>query len=310
VRSETEEVAVKLDTHVHTVYSGYSTIKPLTRIMRESYNSVESVYRRAKARGMDLVAITDHDTITGALTIADRPDVIVGCEVTGVFAHDGVRVHLGVLGVSEAEHREIQRLRHDLRELLPYLRQQRLFTTLNHVASRINGEITASHVAALMPWVDGIEVRNGSRLASQNRTALALAAAHGKVGIGGSDSHTARGIGRTWIEAPGATSREQFFQALQAGRVTVGGGQGHYFTMASDIVRTATSFYVDRTRMVIKAPHDWKRHAVLGCALLGLPLIAVPLAIAIGHFVLEERFNRELLVDLVARRQPALPEAA
>jgi hypothetical protein len=43
---------------------------------------------------------------------------------------------------------------------------------------------------------------------------------------------------------------------------------------------------------------------------LGLPLIAVPLAIAIGHFVLEERFNRELLVDLVARRQPALPEAA
>src|SRR5262245_15319456 len=105
---------MKLDTHVHTVYSGHSTIKPLTRVMRESYNSVEGVYRRARERGMDLVAISDHDTIDGALTIADRPDVIVGCEVTGVFPTDGVRIHLGVLGITEAQFREIQRLRTDL----------------------------------------------------------------------------------------------------------------------------------------------------------------------------------------------------
>ena len=43
---------------------------------------------------MDLVAITDHDTIAGSLTIADRPDVLVGCEVTASFPEDGVRVHL------------------------------------------------------------------------------------------------------------------------------------------------------------------------------------------------------------------------
>jgi predicted metal-dependent phosphoesterase TrpH len=187
---------VRLDTHVHTMHSGYSTIAPLRRVMRESYNSVENVYRRAKARGMDLVAITDHDTIDGALLIAERPDVVVGCEVTGVFPRDGVRVHLGVLGLTESQHREIQRLRHDIAELLPYLRQQRLFTSINHVASRINGSITAAHIAALLPWIDGVEIRNGSRLSSQNRTAAALAEAHAKVGIAGSDSHTGRGIGR------------------------------------------------------------------------------------------------------------------
>lgn len=54
---------MKLDTHVHTTHSGYSTIRPLSRVMRESYNSVEGVYRLAKARGMDLVTITDHDVI-------------------------------------------------------------------------------------------------------------------------------------------------------------------------------------------------------------------------------------------------------
>ncbi|MEP6917260.1 MAG: hypothetical protein ABJC89_16530 [Acidobacteriota bacterium] len=54
---------MKLDTHVHTVHSGHSTLKPLKRLLLESYNSVEDVYRLAKPRGMDLVAITDHDVI-------------------------------------------------------------------------------------------------------------------------------------------------------------------------------------------------------------------------------------------------------
>ena len=108
---------MKLDTHVHTVHSGKSTLKPLARLLLESYNAVEGVYRLAKSRGMELVTITDHDEIDGALTIAHRPDVIVGCEVTGGF-RDGVRVHLGVLGLNECQHREIQRLRYDVLELL------------------------------------------------------------------------------------------------------------------------------------------------------------------------------------------------
>ena len=300
---------MKLDTHVHTVYSGFTTIKPLRRLMRESYNSVEGVYQRAKARGMDLVAITDHDTIDGALTIADRSDVIVGCEVTGVFPNDGVRVHLGVLGLDQAQHREIQKLRHDVRELMPYLHGERLFVSLNHVASRINGEITAAHIAALMPWLNALEIRNGSRLPCQNRTADALASAYGKTGIGGSDSHTRRGIGRTWVEAQGVSTREQFLEALHAGRVTVGGTQGHYFTMASDIVRMATGLYADRIRMAVASPGDWRCHAVLMCGVLGVPLLFTALAAALGHFILEDRFNRQLLVDLVARPR-AIPEVA
>jgi predicted metal-dependent phosphoesterase TrpH len=301
---------VKLDTHVHTVFSGRTTIYPLSLIMNESYNSPEGVYRRAKARGMDLVAITDHDTIDGALTIADRPDVIVGCEVTGVFPDDDVRVHLGVLGIDERRHREVQRLRHDIRELLPYLRQERLFTSLNHVASRINGRITAPHIAALMPWVDGIEVINGSRLPSQNRTATCIADACGKVGVAGSDSHTRRGIGRTWVEAPGVRTREEFMTALHAGRVTTGGRQGHYFTMASDMLRLAAGFYEDRLRQAAQRPLDWRRHAFVLCGVLGLPLVCLPLAGALAHFILEERFNQKLLFDLVARPAVRLPEVA
>src|SRR5262245_18496161 len=166
---------LKLDAHVHTFHSGNTTLYPLSLIMRESYNTPEGVYRRAKARGMDLVAITDHDAISGALTIADRPDVIVGCEVTASFPRDKVNVHLNVLDITEAQFAEIDRLRGNVADLLPYLKRQGIFTSLNHVASGVNGQVTASHIASLMPWIDALEIRNGSRLRCQNRTATALA---------------------------------------------------------------------------------------------------------------------------------------
>jgi len=269
--------------------------------MNESYNTPEGVYRRAKRRGMDLVAITDHDAIEGALQIADRPDVIVGCEVTAVFPDDGVKVHLGVLDISEAQHVEMQRLRHDIRELLPYLKAQGIFTILNHVASQVAGRTTSKHIAVLLPWIDAIETLNGSRLPSQNRTASALARATGKVGIGGSDSHTRRGIGRTWVEVDGAVDRATFLEGLRAGRGRVGGREGHYWTMASDIVRLASGFYVDRTVQLARKPFDWRRHAMVLGAAMGMPLVTIPLALAYVHFVLEESFNRSLLIDLVAR---------
>ena len=141
---------------------------------------------------MDLVAITDHDEISGALDPRRsarrhrrlRSDRRLSRR-RRVRAPERVRPEPGD---STAE---IQRLRHDVRELLPYLRQQQLFTSLNHVASGINGPITAPHVAALLPWVNALEVINGSRLPVQNRTAACLAEAAGKTGVAGSDSHTA-----------------------------------------------------------------------------------------------------------------------
>ena len=98
--------------------------------------------------------------------------------------------------------------------------------------------------------------------------------------------------------------------ALHAGRVRPGGRDGHYFTMASDICRFATAFYAERTTRVLQKPLDWRRHAFLACAVIGLPLVAIPLAVALGHFILEQRFNRGLLLDLVANRPLGVPEAA
>ncbi len=304
---------MRADLHVHTRYSGPSTLPGLRRVLRESYNTPEQVYRLAKARGMDLVAITDHDAIGGALVLGDRDDVIVGCEVTAEFPDEPFCVHLNVLDITQTQHDEIQRRRRDVRDLLPYLRAQGIFTSLNHVASGWNGPITGSHVTALLPWVDALEIRNGSRLAGQNRTAASLAAAYGKVAAAGSDAHTPYAIGRTWVEAPAAATRDEFMRELRAGRARVGGEHGGYFRLANDIVRAAAGFYSDRFRMLVQRPWCWDCHALWWCGLAAMPVVAIPLLLAVAHFVREARFNRGLLFDLVAQPASAavrLPEAA
>ena len=253
---------------------------------------------------MDLVVITDHDEISGALALTHLPDVIVGCEVTGVFPDDGVSVHLNVYGLAEVQHREVQQLRRDVRQLMPYLRQQKLFTSLNHVASGINGPLTAAHVAALLPWVQALEVNNGSRLPVQNRTAECLAEASGKIGIAGSDSHTHRGIGHTWTEVPGARTREEFMRGLFAGHVRVGGRMGSFLTMGSDVFRFAGNFFLDQLAPLRDQPIVWRSHALLFGGVFGLPLVSLALVGAYLHFIYEERFNEKLLFDLVARPAP------
>src|SRR3990172_60481 len=81
---------LKADLHVHSYHSGYSTSLRLFR-SRDSYSDPEEIYRLAKARGMDLVTITDHDSIDGCLELLDRhpdrEDFIVGEEIECVLRH-------------------------------------------------------------------------------------------------------------------------------------------------------------------------------------------------------------------------------
>jgi hypothetical protein len=250
---------------------------------------------------MDLVAISDHDTIEGARRLAHLPDVIVGCEVSAHFPGHNVDVHLGVLDITSTQFGEIDRRRHDVAILMPYLREQQIFTAINHVASQVNGRLTAALIASLLPWVDAFEVRNGSRMRVQNRTAAALAAATGKGHVAGSDSHTGRAIGHTYTVVDGAATRDEFMTGLRAGRGRAEGRHGWYFTMASDMLRFTGRFYEEQLTRVAREPLVWHRYAAALAATCALPLVTLPLVGAAAHFIEEGRFNRTLLLDLVAR---------
>jgi len=86
---------LKIDLHVHTFYSYDSLITPKELVFY------------AKKRGLDGVAITDHDRIDGALRIAKETDflIIPGIEISSLDGHIiGLNLHKPVppkLGVDE-----------------------------------------------------------------------------------------------------------------------------------------------------------------------------------------------------------------
>src|SRR6202142_4576065 len=129
---------MRCDLHVHTRHSGMCTVPVMSRICLESYNQPRALYETLKQRGMDLVTVTDHDSIGAAAELRHHPDFFLSEEVTCRMP-SGTYAHVGVYDITERQHAEIYRRRNDLIRLLCYLSEQRLFFTVNHVFSSVTG---------------------------------------------------------------------------------------------------------------------------------------------------------------------------
>ena len=69
---------MKIDLHVHSKHSTRPSQWFLQKLgCPESFTEPRRLYDIAKARGMDMVTIADHNTINGALEIAHLPDAFM-----------------------------------------------------------------------------------------------------------------------------------------------------------------------------------------------------------------------------------------
>ena len=237
--------------HCHSLHSGRAKHLRFLRC-RDCYSRPLDVYTTAKRRGMDLVTITDHDSLDGCLELLDRlgerEDFITGEEVSATFPEFKHTVHLGIYGLNEAQHREIQRLRADARELLPYLRQQNLLFALNHFFHDFSdAERLLDFTERMLELFDVFEIRNGSQERDHNTLIARLVEALGRRGcrvgmIGGSDSHTLRRLGRTYTVCP-AAGRAEFLEAVRSGRSQVFGAHSNHLSLAADIYGVVLRYY-------------------------------------------------------------------
>jgi predicted metal-dependent phosphoesterase TrpH len=132
-RGATSEEVTRCDLHVHSRYSTDSGNYALRRArLGESYTEPERVYRVCKRRGMDLVTITDHNTLEGALRIAHLPDAFLSVEVTTEFEGEGIPLHVLVWDLTEEDHRELQPCRGSVVELVAFLHERGLAHGLAH----------------------------------------------------------------------------------------------------------------------------------------------------------------------------------
>lgn len=244
---------MRCDLHVHSIASGMFDGPGLSRVCRESYSDPAELYDRLRQTGMSLVTITDHDSIDAAEVLRGRPDFFLSEEVT-VIMPSGTKMHLGVYGISERDHAEIQRLRNDFMALLMYLTERKLFFSVNHVLSGLTGRREADDFHWFASCVPAFEVRNGQMWREANSGAERLAMRLGKVGIAGSDSHTIVGAGLTYTEVRGARTADEFLGGLRAGRTAVNGVHGSYGKLTADVYRIARSLVLDQPWTIALLP--------------------------------------------------------
>ncbi len=206
----------KVDLHVHTAFSNFRHLKLLRA--RDSYNDPLRVYERCREVGCDYVAITDHDTIDGALELLSRrpdlePTVIIGEEVETFFPETGQWAHVNVLGVDEATHDDLNRVKGNIYELVPYLRSRNLVHVLNHPFQSYRMQKSPMRfVEDILELFTHVEMGNGTLPPDQNRAAAGILEYGRRMGltrfgIGGSDAHGLRPIGAYVTLAPGDDKR-------------------------------------------------------------------------------------------------------
>ena len=127
-------------------------------------------------------------------------------------------MHLGVYGVTERDHTEIQKRRRDFIALVMYLTERKLFFSVNHVFSGLTGRREEEDFSWFASYAPAFEIRNGAMWSEANASAARLAKKWGKVGLGGSDAHTTAGVGLTYTEVRGARTVDEFIAGLRAGR--------------------------------------------------------------------------------------------
>ncbi len=192
--------SILADLHCHTCYSKDSLMLPGRLI---------DIARR---RGLQRLAITDHNVFDGALLAAriDPELIIPGEEImtTGGELLAYYVVEVVPPGLSPERTIEI-------------LRQQGAVVSVAHPFDAVRaGHWEEARLREILPLVDAIEVFNARvGIHAYNRRAAALAAAIGKPATAGSDAHAYWEVGRTTMRLPPFRDSPGLRVALRSGEV-------------------------------------------------------------------------------------------
>ena len=193
-----DQITVEL--HCHTYFSSDSLMLP-SRILEV-----------CKQRGIDRIAITDHNEIGGAKKAFDLdPErVIVGeeimttqGEILAYFVEEWIPPQLTP------------------EETIDRLRDQGAVISVAHPYDSIRGgSWNPDDLEKILPLVDAIEVFNARTISSRpDKMAANAADEHGLLRTAGSDAHAYSEVGRTVLRLPNFNDAESFRIALTSAEI-------------------------------------------------------------------------------------------
>lgn len=201
---------LRLDCHLHTMWSGDSTTTP------------DELVEAIAAAGLDAVCITDHSTVNGALALSD----VLGCKV---IVGQEQRTPSGELIGLFLSSRIPAGLR-SARETALAIRDQGGLVYVPHPFDPLRHHLDEAVLndLALSGLIDAIEVRNGkTSLEHLNARAAVAAADLGLAAGAGSDAHVPEAIGAVYVEVDDFDDGQSLLAALRGGQVV-----GHHFDEA------------------------------------------------------------------------------
>jgi predicted metal-dependent phosphoesterase TrpH len=198
---------LRVDLHLHSNFS------------HDGQNSLQELVRRAKECGLDRIALTDHNVVEGALELARiAPELAIVAEeaktlegeVIGLFITDRVVPFMTPEDALDAIH------------------EMGGLTYVPHPLDRHRAHFRPERLVELADRIDIIETYNPWCDATANAAAAGLAADLGKVPATGSDSHSVRELGRSWMEIGEYSDPLDFLEKLRNARhvVTSSSGSG------------------------------------------------------------------------------------
>ena len=186
---------ISVELHCHTCYSSDSILRP------------KDLLAAARRRGLDRVAITDHNTIEGAQEAArlDPERVIIGEEILtskgellGYFLQDSIPAQL------EPE------------ETIRRLRDQSAVISVSHPFDpHRKGAWQPDDLREILPLIDALEVFNARMFTmAGNDKAADWAERQGLLATAGSDAHAAAELGRVTMRLPEFDGPQAFLNSL------------------------------------------------------------------------------------------------
>jgi predicted metal-dependent phosphoesterase TrpH len=192
-----------VDLHSHTLWS------------KDCLTSFETIIRLCQARGVDRIAITDHNTAEGALAMQKlAPDlVIVGEEIMTT------KGEILAYFLKESVPRGLTP-----QETIKRLRDQGAVISVSHPFDRLRkGAWEEADLLEIMHLVDAIEIFNSRCLfKADNERAAAFARQHNLTSTAGSDAHTRPEYGKGTMRMQPFEGPGDFLASLKHGQVNAG----------------------------------------------------------------------------------------
>lgn len=259
----------KADLHLHSRHSARSAEWVFRRLeFPDSCSVPQALYTALRAAGMQFFTLTDHNSIDGCLSVADKPGVFLSEQISTFFPEDRSRVELLAWGITEAQHREIQAARENIYDLQRYLAEAGIVHAVAHPLYRLDDKLNAAHLEKLFLLFRHFEGLNGLRdgLLSEVMQGLArgltpqkidtfanrhnLAPTHAepwkKVLTGGSDDHGGLYPGSAWTTTPRSKTAAEFLRHVAQGQCEFAGKPGTPLALSHGLYNTLHSIVQDK----------------------------------------------------------------